>query len=384
MLSSRIGRTLLKVIIPASLICTLLLIAQQNGAWNSIRQRKNSYTQNYHPKPHQNGTRENAAFVVLVRNEDLTAMRETMQQLEDRFNRRYNYPWIFLNNDPFDEKFKTFTSGLASGETYYGTFNQTMWGYPDWIDQDKARAARDDMAARQIIYGGSESYRHMCRFQSGFFFRHPLLDNLDYYWRVEPHVKFTCDIDYDPFTVMREKDLKYGWTISIKEYVETIPTLWDTVKNFMKEHRDYIVPKDDPESLLGWISNDGGESYNLCHFWSNFEIGALKWLRSKEYIDYFNYLDKTGGFFYERWGDAPVHSIAAALMLKQSEVHWFYDIGYFHNPWYQCPSEPAWLPEEKCSCDPDNSFDKHWYSCTPEYLKVTGKKATDFLITQRN
>ena len=164
MLSSRIGRTLLKVIIPASLICTLLLIAQQNGAWNSIRQRNNSYTQNYHPKPNQNGTRENAAFVVLVRNDDLHAMRETMQQLEDRFNHRYNYPWIFLNNDPFDEKFKTFTSGLASGDTYYGTFNQTMWGYPDWIDQDKARAARDDMAARQIIYGGSESYRHMCRY----------------------------------------------------------------------------------------------------------------------------------------------------------------------------------------------------------------------------
>lgn len=28
--------------------------------------------------------------------------------------------------------------------------------------------------------------------------------------RVEPHVKFPCDIDYDPFQVMREKDLKYG------------------------------------------------------------------------------------------------------------------------------------------------------------------------------
>ena len=57
-----------------------------------------------------------------------------------------------------------------------------------------------------------------------------------------------------------------------------------------------------------------------------------------------------------RWGDAPVHSIAVALMLKQSEVHFFYDIGYFHNPWWHCPSEPDWLPAEKCSCNPDNSF----------------------------
>lgn len=59
---------------------------------------------------------------------------------------------------------------------------------------------------------------------------------------------------------------------------------------------------------------------------------------------------------FHRWGDAPVHSIAAALMLKKSEVHWFYDIGYFHNPWGQCPREPEWMPAEKCSCDPNDSF----------------------------
>lgn len=37
---------------------------------------------------------------------------------------------------------------------------------------------------------------------------------------------------------------------------------------------------------------------------------------------YFEYLDKAGGFFYERWGDAPVHSLAAAMFLNASEVCW--------------------------------------------------------------
>ncbi|KAL1932323.1 hypothetical protein VTP01DRAFT_9379 [Rhizomucor pusillus] len=376
MITARIGRTFLLTLLPISLLCTLILVGHQNGAFRS---RQVVHTAH---KPSLNVTRENAAFVVLVRNSDLNEMRETMRQLEDRFNHRHGYPWIFMNDEPFDEKFKRYTSGIASGETFYETLNSTMWGYPAWIDQDKARAAREDMEQRQIIYGGSESYRHMCRFQSGFFFQHPRLDGYDYYWRVEPSVKFSCDIDYDPFKVMRERDLKYGWTISIKEYVETIPTLWDTVKEFIRKHPEHILPKDHPESLLEWISNDGGESYNLCHFWSNFEIGSIAWLRSQAYMDYFNYLDKAGGFFYERWGDAPVHSIAAALMLKRSEVHWFYDIGYFHNPWSQCPREPEWIAVEKCSCDPDQSFDEHWYSCTPEFLKVTGKKRTDFLITE--
>jgi alpha 1,2-mannosyltransferase len=40
------------------------------------------------------------------------------------------------------------------------------------------------MDRRKIIYGGSLSYRQMCRFQSGFFFRNHLLDEFDWYWRV--------------------------------------------------------------------------------------------------------------------------------------------------------------------------------------------------------
>ena len=72
--------------------------------------------------------------------------------------------------------------------------------------------------------------------------------------------------------------------------------------------------------------------------WSNFEVGNLEWLRSDAYIDFFNSLDQDGGFFYERWGDAPVHSIAAGLLLKKEEIHFFNDIGSsrfldkFHKP----------------------------------------------------
>jgi alpha 1,2-mannosyltransferase len=49
-------------------------------------------------------------------------------------------------------------------------------------------------------------------------------------------------------------------------------------------------------------------------------------------MDYFEYLDKAGGFYYERWGDAPVHSIAAALFARKDQIHFFQDIGYRHEP----------------------------------------------------
>lgn len=33
------------------------------------------------------------------------------------------------------------------------------------------------------------SYRHMCRWNSGFFYKHPRLKEFDWYWRVEPDVR---------------------------------------------------------------------------------------------------------------------------------------------------------------------------------------------------
>ena len=179
-------------------------------------------------------------------------------------------------------------------------------------------------AQRKIIYGDSISYRHMCRYESGFFFRHELLLDYEYYWRVEPSIELFCDVDYDVFRFMAENKKKYGFVLSLYEYVETIPTLWDSVKNFTKEHPEYIHKN----NAMGFLSDDGGDTYNHCHYWSNFEIGSLDFWRDKPYMDFFEKLDTDGGFFYERWGDAPVHSIAASLLLDKSEIHFFEDIAY--------------------------------------------------------
>ncbi|KAM0745921.1 glycosyl transferase [Meredithblackwellia eburnea MCA 4105] len=309
-------------------------------------------------------TLANATFVILARNSDVWEIVSSIRGMEDRFNKNYHYPYTFLNDEPFSDEFKTYTSGVASGPCTYGLIPKEHWGEePEWIDQEKAAKARDDMAKAGVIYGGSLPYRHMCRYQSGFFWRHPLLDQYKYYWRIEPNVKYFCDIDYDPFVFMAEKKKKYGFVLTIYEYIETIPTLWDATKEFMAKYPEYL-PKN---NLADWLSSDGGKTYNRCHFWSNFEIGDLDFWRGEAYTKYFEHLDKAGGFFYERWGDAPVHSIAAALFLEQDELHFFEDIGYRHEPFQHCPKgRPS-----KCACNPDDTFESHWYSCTPSYKQLS-------------
>lgn len=208
------------------------------------------------------GTKMNATFVSLTRNTDIWDIADSIRNVEDRFNRNYHYDWVFLNDKPFDETFKKVTTALVSGTARYGIIGTDHWSFPDFIDQDKAKAVREDMAERKIIYGDSVSYRHMCRFESGFFFRQPLMNEYEWYWRVEPSIKLFCDIAYDPFVFMAENKKKYSFVISLFEYAETIPTIWDSAKKFMKLHPEHI-----PEGNgMDWLSDDDGETYNHCHF----------------------------------------------------------------------------------------------------------------------
>ncbi|KIJ44082.1 glycosyltransferase family 15 protein [Sphaerobolus stellatus SS14] len=324
-----------------------------------------SKTQATTSSQHQNSTtnrKAKAAFVVLARNGDLEGVLSSMKQMEDRFNKKFDYPWVFLNEEPFTDEFKKLTTEVTQSSTSYGLIPHDHWYQPDSIDEERATKARAKMVEDRVIYGGSVSYRNMCRYNSGFFYRHELLKDYEFYWRVEPNVRFFCDLDYDPFLVMQDNNKVYGFTVSLFEYKETIPTLWDTTKQFIKEHPEYL-PAD---NAMGFLSEDGGETYNRCHFWSNFEIASLNFWRSEPYMKYFEYLDNAGGFYYERWGDAPVHSIGAALFASKDQFHYFEDIGYRHEPFQHCPQGEL-HSKGKCWCNPSENFDYEWYSCLKQF-----------------
>ena len=287
--------------------------------------------------------------------------------VEYRFNRKFNYPWLFLNDEPFTDEFKQGVRKMTRAPVYFGLVPKEHWSYPSWIDQEKAAREREKMGEQGIIYGDSESYRHMCRFQSGFFFEHPLTYELglEYYWRVEPGVHLTCDVDFDPFVFMQLNNKAYGFTISVHEFEDTIKSLWPETIKFVLKHPEYIAPDNARHFVLQEERDFAETEYNLCHFWSNFEIGDLRFFRGKQYKEYFDHLDKAGGFFYERWGDAPVHSIAAALFLNRSQIYHFEDIGYYHAPWGHCPyNREKFHDNGKCSCNPEESFDRDGWSCT--------------------
>lgn len=326
---------------------------------------------------------EKATLFMLVRNSELFEALQAMRDIEDRFNRQHRYPWTFLNDDLFTDEFKRLTTGMASGTVEYGQVPHSDWSLPDHIDPDKFEECLNDYSERGVIYGPSKSYRHMCRFNSGFFYRQKIMEKYDWYWRVEPDTHFYCDMTYDPFTMMRQNGKMYGFVIAIPEYPETIPTLWNTSKEFFEKNPDVLAPDNAAQFILDKSHNrpndfhlDAPGEYNMCHFWSNFEIANLNFFRSEQYQRYFEYLDAAGGFFYERWGDAPVHTIALSMMLNKSQIHHFADVGYRHDPYYRCPHDDASYSSGRCLCTgerPGDNVDFISVSCLPKWYIHGGR-----------
>ena len=86
---------------------------------------------------------------------------------------------------------------------------------------------------------------------SGWFYRHPLIRNYTWYWRVEPGVDFFCDVTYDPFVYLEKTGKKYGFTIGLTELMQTIPSLWTLTEYFMAQEG---------------ISRDQGNESPLIHY----------------------------------------------------------------------------------------------------------------------
>ncbi|KAG0639063.1 nucleotide-diphospho-sugar transferase [Tuber brumale] len=325
-----------------------------------------------------NGT-EKATLVMLVRNSELHGALSSIRMVEDRFNRRFHYPWTFLNDKPFTDDFIKYTSGLASGPVEYAVIPEDDWSIPDHVNITIMREEMLRMAQQEIIYGGSLSYRHMCRFNSGFFYNQEVMRKYDWYWRVEPGIELYCDINYDPFTFMRENKKVYGFVISMYEFRDTITTLWSRTRQFVEENSQFLHANNSLDFLVDGEQPSkpgdkhiGNGDYNLCHFWSNFEIASLEFYRSEAYSKYFEFLDSTGGFFYERWGDAPVHSIGVGLFAPKNSIHHFADFGYSHPPCARCPQDDESHTSGRCVCSRNKNFDSEGYSCLPRWWKVAG------------
>lgn len=297
--------------------------------------------------PDTSAPRANATLLMLARNSDMDSVIESVKSLELHFNHWFNYPWTFLSDEPFSDAFKDAVRSTVSSKVEFGTIASEHWEFPEDTDEKLVQEALLRQDNRAIKYGGKKSYHQMCRFYSGFFFKNPLVAKYEWYWRVEPDVAYYCDVTYDVFKEMERHGKKYGFNVFMRENQNTVESLFRHTQAF---RRRWNVPELDLWKAVTSCILDIGEAakenpvepmdndvYNMCHFWSNFEIARVDLWNSPLYMEYFKELDAAGGFWNERWGDAPVHTLGVAMMLNASQIHYFRDIGYSHGGLGSCP-----------------------------------------------
>ena len=54
---------------------------------------------------------------MLCKNEEVDGAVKSIRELEDRFNHKYHYPWVFLNEVEFTEDFKKFVRAVTSRQS---------------------------------------------------------------------------------------------------------------------------------------------------------------------------------------------------------------------------------------------------------------------------
>lgn len=77
---------------------------EEMAKWGEKGDDNNIYPPAFIPAVANKAPRAKAAFIVLVRNQELQDMLSSMRDVEEKFNRKYGYPWIFLNDDNFSGK----------------------------------------------------------------------------------------------------------------------------------------------------------------------------------------------------------------------------------------------------------------------------------------
>lgn len=149
---------------------------------------------------------------------------------------------------------------------------------------------------------------------------------------------------------MAEANKTYGFTIAVKELRETVPNIFRYASAYKRNKgleskglwemfvekppqeeekadssKKEAIPEDLADIKPPEIDREAmeGEKYNMCHFWSNFEIARLDFFRSKEYEEFFEMMDRSGGFWMERVGSSNLSCLWQILIDCSGVMHRF-------------------------------------------------------------
>ena len=146
------------------------------------------------------------------------------------------------------------------------------------------------------------------------------MQQLEFYWRLDADSMLLENVAADPFDVMKKNGRVYGYNVIAFEDAAVAQGLFDAVKPHFARGA--------AARTLGVHVN--ATDWNKSMFYTNFEISRVDFWRSASYARFFQDVDRAGGIYLRRWGDAPIHFLAVAALLKDEQLEAF-SIPYWHQ-----------------------------------------------------
>ena len=257
-------------------------------------------------------TKPKAVIYLLLNPHSIMRTKDCLRRIDRYFNHRYNYPIILFVDAEVSRDVRYFLMKSSDSELF---FQDVVFEIPDFVK------VPSEEFMKVCPWPPHLGYRHMCRFQSSRVFSEPILQGITWYWRLDNDSELHAEIGYDLFQFMEKHNLLYGYTGITSDIEPCTLGIWETTKKYINDNN--IKPI--------WFDR---WPY-LQQFYNNFEIGKIEFWKTKEVSSYLGHMDKTGGHYTKRWGDAPLHSLAVTMFMEQRQVHHFKDISYRHQDFYQ-------------------------------------------------
>lgn len=246
------------------------------------------------------------AFIYyLTRHARLGLLLDSLSGLDNYFNNKYQYPIIIFHEvEPTLLRDRLTIRSRTNSTVYFQTVNFTL---PSFIPKNFT----------QRHCPTKLGYRHMCRFHAKGIYDQAINEGFEYAWRLDDDSNLRKPVDLDLFIIMQKNHFKYGYIHSVYDLPSCIRGLWESTQLYI--NKSAINTTFFHEEKRGYV------------FANNFEISKISFWLSDNYRKYFDYIDKTAGIYYNRWGDAPIKSIAVMMFVPRRQIYIFPNMSYSHK-----------------------------------------------------
>lgn len=265
-----------------------------------------------------------SAIVYLLNNaqKDISNFRQSIQLLYSNYYIFFPCDIICFYEDNFPEQELQYLKIVLSNMNV--SFCKIQFDMPEYsVEQLKLIPEYFPHPDFPQAQGFSIGYRHMCRFFAGSIFKHPIIKQYKYLWRLDTDSFIQSPITYNVFNKLKQNNSFYGYINIQNDHPGAVLNLWETSQQYFSSiHKDHIFRYPSIEFHKNKV------------FYTNFEVLDVDWFISDDYQSFFYFIDNTAGIYKYRWGDHSIRYIALNSLLSPEQLYFYDDIDYYHHDRY--------------------------------------------------